>query len=170
MGRVRYKFHVNLYSVFWSIIHILIFVGLCGCGYILIGGGFISAWLLSFIVAVALFMSLSIPRYIEVDKGMLTIYCMLDVTEINIDEIAVIRKVSPRKIRWTLPIFGSRGFFGYYGHYFDFRHFRRIIIYASEWRNLVEIIDIYEDHYYISCRQRNELINAVKEHIRSIEP
>ena len=106
-------------------------------------------------------MLLSVPRYIEVDDEQISINCLLDRTDIKIDTILSVRKISPRKIRWVLPLFGGCGFFGYYGYFFDFKHFRRVIIYATEWRYMVEIVDMYEDYYYISCRGRDELIARV---------
>lgn len=137
--------------------------------YKLYDGGFVSAWFASFVMALLLLMSLSIPRKIIVDDKNLSIHSLLDLTEIGIDQIVSIRKISPRQLKWTLPIFGSYGFFGFYGHYFDFWNFRRIKIYASEWRYLVEIVDMYEDYYYISCRSRDQLINELNSKMKELK-
>ncbi len=163
MSRHIYKYHLNLPSILWSVAHIIIFIALSIMVYTLYESGFISAWFLSFIIAITLLLSLSIPRFIEIDDDVLRVNCLLDITEINIEDIIIIRKIAPRRLRWVVPIFGSRGFFGYYGHYFDIRHFRRVVIYASQWQNLIEIVDVYEDHYYISSEQRDELIAQVRE-------
>ncbi len=125
-------------------------------------GGFFTAWFVSFGFAAIILMILSVPRYVAIEGRNLTISCVLDTTEIKLDDIISIRKVSPRRIRWVLPIFGGCGFWGYYGHFFDLRHLRRVMIYATEWRYMVEIVDIYEDYYYISCRDRDRLIDEVE--------
>ncbi len=162
MSNHKYKFHIDRRTYYWTLLHLATFALAAAVLYRLSEGGFISAWFTSFIIALTLLMSLSIPRYIAVDGDYLSINCLLDTTEIAIDEIVTIEKISPRKIGWVVPIFSGNGFFGYYGHFFDLRSFQRVIIYASEWRQMVEIVDIYEDHYYISCRERDRLIREVR--------
>ncbi len=61
-------------------------------------------------------------------------------------------------MKWFLPIFGGCGFFGYYGHFLDLRRFERVRLYASEWKNFVEITDIYEERLYVSCSDADCLI------------
>ena len=95
-------------------------------------------------------MSLSIPRKIVVKKATVEILCLLDMTEIPRMEIASVQRVDPRQMRWVVPLFGGYGFFGYYGYYFDLKTFEKVVVYASEWKNLVEIVDIYEQRYYVS--------------------
>ena len=65
----------------------------------------------------------------------------------------------------VLPPFGACGFFGYYGHFLDLRRFERIRIYASEWRNFVEIADVYEERYYVSCREADEFVEQLARYI-----
>ncbi len=154
----RYNFNFGRHTYYWTILYVVV-VSLLGLAlYRLYDGGFLSAWFASFIMALLLLMALSIPRKIIVNDKSFAIHSLLDLTEIDIDQIVTVRKISPRKLRWMIPIFGGYGFFGYYGHYFDLRHFRRVKIYASEWRYMVEIVDVYEDYYYISCRKRDQLI------------
>ena len=81
-----------------------------------------------------------------------------DITEIRRDEIASVRRVEPKRMKWFLPIFGGCGFFGYYGHFIDLRRLDRVRLYASEWRNFVEITDIYEDRLYVSCADADRLV------------
>ena len=131
--------------------------------YTLYTGGFFSAWFLSFVLALIALMMLSIPRRIVLLDNKLEIQCIFDITEIVIHEIARIRKVQPRKLRRSILLFGSAGFFGYYGKYFDLREFETITIYASEWNNFVEIIDIYDSRIYVSCRDADTLIASVCE-------
>ena len=58
-------------------------------------------------------------------------------------------------------VFGSSGFFGYYGKYFDIKELDIVNVYASEWDNFVEITDIYDTRTYISCREADNLINTI---------
>lgn len=153
-----YSFYRDKVTVIWTVFHFVGFVFGAWLIYVLYDGGLFSAWFIAFFVALFCLMVLSVPKSMSVDEDHLTIDCVMDVTQIKISNIISVKKISPRKIRWVLPIFGGCGFFGYYGHYFDFRSFRRILIYATEWRYLVEIVDIYEDHIYISCRDRDALI------------
>ena len=118
-------------------------------------GGYLSAWFVSLVVALFALMSLSIPRKIVVKKATVEILCLLDMTEIPRMEIASVQRVDPRRV---VPLFGGYGFFGYYGYYFDLKTFEKVVVYASEWKNLVEIVDIYEQRYYVSCTQADELV------------
>lgn len=140
---------------------------LCTAGavllYTLYTGGFFSAWFVSFVVALLALMILSIPRRIVLLNNTLEIQCIFDITEIEVSEIARIRKVRTRKLRWSMLLFGSAGFFGYYGKYFDLKEFDVITIYASEWNNFVEIVDIYDSRTYVSCRDADALIASVRE-------
>ena len=130
--------------------------------YTLYTGGFFSAWFVSFVLALIALMILSIPRRIVLLDNTLEIQCIFDITEIDVSEIARIRKVRTRKLRWAMLLFGSSGFFGYYGKYFDLKEFEVITIYASEWNNFVEIVDIYDSRTYVSCRDADALIASVR--------
>ncbi len=164
-----YDFVMDRGTYFWSFVHILSIVLLGYSFFVFYDGGYLSAWFVLFILALIILMVLSIPRRIVTSDDALTIESVLDVSQIEIAEIASISKVSPRKIRWVMPIFGSCGFFGYYGYFFDFRHFHRVRIYATEWRYLVEIVDIYEDYHYISCRDRDVLIEDINSRIAALD-
>ncbi|MBQ1253725.1 MAG: hypothetical protein IIY05_05215 [Alistipes sp.] len=129
--------------------------------YLLYTGGFFSAWFISVVMALATLMILSIPRRIVLLDDSLEIQCICDITEIDIREIASIRKVSNREMRWVIRIFGAAGFFGYYGKFFDFKEWDIVTIYASEWNNFVEITDIYDSRIYVSCREADNLINTI---------
>ena len=108
-------------------------------------------------------MVLSIPRRIVLLDDRIEIQCIADITEIEIREIASIRKVSAKDMRWIIRIFGAKAFFGYYGKFFDFKGLDIVTIYASEWNNFVEITDIYDYRIYVSCREADELIKSVME-------
>ena len=148
-----YKYRFDHSTIYWTLIYIIVFVLLGGLLYHLYEGGYLSAWFTSFIVALVALMSLSIPRKIVVSDETVEVRCLLDITEVRRDEIASVRRVDPERMKWFLPIFGGCGFFGYYGHFIDLRRLDRVRLYASEWRNFVEITDIYEDRLYVGVRR-----------------
>ena len=158
-----FNYYFNRRTITITILSLL----LCAIGaallYILYKGGFFSAWFVSFVMAVAALMILSIPRRIVLLENKLEIQCVFDITEMDMLEIARIRKVSNRRLKWTMLLFGSSGFCGYYGKYFDLKEFEVVTIYASEWDNFVEITDIYDSRIYVSCREADELIAAVRQ-------
>lgn len=137
--------------------------------YTLYTGGFFSAWFVSFVLALMALMILSIPRRIVLLDNKVEIQCIFDITEIDIAEIAQIEKVDKEKLRWTMLLLGSSGFFGYYGKYFDFKELEFVTIYASEWNNFVEIVDIYDSRTYVSCRDAEALIASINEQRNNIQ-
>lgn len=153
-----YKYRFSRHTIYVSIVYLIVFVLLGWALYHLYEGGYLSAWFTSFIVALIALMALSIPRKIVVMDDRVEIRCLLDITEIRRDEIASVRRVENRRMKWLIPIFGGYGFFGYYGHFLDLRRLDRVRIYASEWRNFVEITDIYEDRLYVSCSEADRLV------------
>lgn len=147
----------------WLTVIYIIFICV-GLAALLIFGerGYMEAWLVSIFVAVIALYLLSIPRYVKVDDDNLEIQCVVELTRIDIRDIVTIRKVGPDEYKHKLfCLLGSYGFFGYYGYYFNFRNWELIKFYARERRNLVEIEDAYEQIYIISCREADELIDAV---------
>lgn len=153
-----YKYRFSRRTIYVSIFYLAIFALLGWALYHLYEGGYLSAWFTSFIVALIALMALSIPRKIVVSDDRVEVRCLLDITEIRRDEIASVRRVETRRMKWFLPIFGGYGFFGYYGHFIDLRRLDRVRIYASEWRNFVEITDIYDDRLYVSCADADRLV------------
>ena len=157
MKRV-FKYRFSRRTLYLSAFYILV-LALIGLGlHSLYIGGYLSAWFVSLVVALFALMSFSIPRKIVVKKATVEFLCLLDMTEIPRMEIASVQRVDPRQMRWVVPLFGGYGFFGYYGYYFDLKTFEKVVVYASEWKNLVEIVDIYEQRYYVSCTQADELV------------
>lgn len=153
-----YKYHFDRHTFYWTLIYLVVFVLLGGLLYHLYEGGYLSAWFTSFIVALVALMSLSIPRRIVVTDDKVEIRCLLDITEIRREEIASVRRVDARRMKWFFPVFGGCGFFGYYGHFIDLRRIERVRLYASEWKNFVEITDIYEERLYVSCAEADKLV------------
>lgn len=156
-----FEYSSNRRTIITTILTLLLFIAVAVLLFFLYKGGFFSAWFVSLVLAIIALMALSVPRRIAILGNALEIQCISDITEIDIQEIASIRKVERRAMRWVVPIFGAVGFFGYYGKFFDFKAFDTITIYASEWDNFVEITDIYDNRTYVSCSEADELIEAV---------
>lgn len=153
-----YKYRFDRRTIYWTLIYVAVF-GLLGFGlYRLYEGGYLSAWFTSFIIALVALMALSVPRKIVVTDQTFQVRCLLDITEIDRSKIASARSVEPKEMKWIVPLFGACGFFGYYGHYYDLRSFTRVKFYATEWRNFVEIVTVYEDRLYVSCREAEKLV------------
>lgn len=165
MNDTVYKYRIDRRTAYLTLFMVVVFLLLGGSLYLLYEGGYLSAWFTSFVVALIALMSLSIPRKIIVSEKKVEIRCLLDLTEIRIDEIASVRRCETRELRWTMPLFGCTGFFGYYGHFLDLKRFDHVTIYASEWRNFVEIVTLYDDRYYVSCRSAEMLVDDLQARI-----
>ena len=154
-----YKYRFDRRTLYWTLVHLVVYTLMGVVLYYLYEGGYFSAWFTSFIVAMVALMALSIPRKIVVTEDAIQIRCLLDITEIQRTEIKAVRKITdPRHMKWMIPLFGGCGFFGYYGHFFDLRRFERVKIYASVWRNFVEIKDQYDERVIVSCPDPERLI------------
>lgn len=167
--RSSFRYHFDRRTIIVSILALVLCAGGAVLLYMLYMGGFFSAWFVSFVMAIFALMILSIPRRIILLDNKLEIQCVFDITEIDLQEISRIRKVSNRRLRWTMLLFGSSGFCGYYGKFFDLKEFEVITIYSSEWNNFVEITDIYDSRIYVSCRDADELIVAVRSRQQTTE-
>lgn len=143
--------------------YIVIIIVLAAVMGLLYEGGYLSAWFLSFALALVALTVLSIPRRLTISDSALSIKCVLDITEIPFADILTVRPVGRKDMRWILPIFGVKGFFGYYGHFLNFKGMRHIEIYASTWGDFVEITTIYEKTYFVSCTERDELVAILRE-------
>lgn len=153
-----YRYRIDRRTFYWTLAHLGVYT-LMGIGlYYLYEGGYFSAWFTSFIVAAVALMALSIPRKIVVTEDKVEIRCLLDQTELTRAEIKAVRRTDARRMKWMIPLFGGCGFFGYYGYYFDLRRFERVKIYASVWRNFVEIEDIYDDLLIVSSPDADRLV------------
>ena len=161
--RESFDYKFDRRTITLTVLLLLICIAGAALLYVLYTGGFFSAWFVSFVLALMALMILSIPRRIVLLENKLEIQCVFDITEMDMLEIARIRKVSNRRLKWTMLLFGSSGFCGYYGKFFDLKEFEVVTIYASEWDNFVEITDIYDSRIYVSCREADELIAAVRQ-------
>lgn len=123
--------------------------------------GFMRVWMFSMLAAITALFILSIPRSLTIDEQNFNIQCIVELTRIDVRDIRAIRKVDKKEYRYLFPVLGSYGFFGYYGYYLNLRDWDVIKVYAGEWDNFIEITDIYEQTYVISCPQADELIESV---------
>lgn len=134
-------------------------------GFILLqhlsNGGYVSAWFLAFAIAILGLYILSIPRHLKVTERAVEIICVLETTEVEIPDIASVRRLEDR--RRIVPLLGSYGFFGYYGYYFDLKSWESVKVYAGNWSDAVEIVDIFEQRYIVSTPEAEKFIAAVEE-------
>lgn len=130
--------------------------------YLLYDGGYISAWFLSITVAVIALCVLSIPRQIRIDEATIEIHCILELTEIELIDVASAERVERQQIKWLLPLVASFGLFGHYGIYFDFRTLDWVHVYATQWDNLVMITDKYEQQFLVSSDEPERLISTIE--------
>ena len=154
----EYKYRLSYGTWYWTVVHIVVFIVTGIVLTLIFEGGYVLAWFLSLMLAIIGLMTLSIPRKIAITEDGIEICCISDYTEIPYEDIASVRTVPAKEMKLFLPIFASSGFFGYYGHFLDLRRLDRVKIYASEWRNFVEITDIYEERLYVSCTEADKLV------------
>lgn len=128
---------------------------------LLVGEEYVRAWIIVMMLTILLLYVLSIPRYVKVDHEALEIHCVVEMTRIPIADINSVRRVTRQDTGLLTLLLGSYGFFGYYGYYANLHRWEVVRVYAGEWDNLVEIEDIYEDKYLISCREADRLIEMV---------
>ena len=126
-----------------------------------VGEEYVRAWIIVMLLTILLLYVLSIPRYVKVDSEALEIHCVVEMTRVAIADINSVRRVTRQDTGRLTLLLGSYGFFGYYGYYANLRHWEVVRVYAGELDNLVEIEDIYEDKYIISCREADRLIEMV---------
>ncbi len=156
--KYRFKRRVWILSLAAIVLFALLGVGL----YYFTAGEYFSAWFASFVVALLILMLLSVPRRIRLDANRLRIDCLMDMTEWPVSEILSVRRISKREMRGVIPLFGSWGFFGYFGYYLDVVQVERLLLYASEWDNFVEIVNIYEERLVVSCSDPDRLVEALQ--------
>jgi Mn2+/Fe2+ NRAMP family transporter len=128
---------------------------------LLVGDSYLRAWLIATFAAVVLLYVLSIPRYLKVTDEAVEIHCIVELTKIAIADISSVTKVERGKDGRLLLLLGSYGFFGYYGYYLNLRHWETVKVYATELHNLIEIEDIYEQKYLVSCNKPDRFIEMV---------
>ena len=147
----EYKYTIDNKTKYRTVVHFLIFAGVATGLFVLFEGGYILAWFISIIVAVLALMALSIPRKVVVGEDGIDICCISDYTFIPYSEITSIRIVERKELKFILPIFAGVGFFGYFGNFLNLKGMDFVKLYAAKWGDFIEITDVYEDKFYISC-------------------
>ncbi len=157
----QYRYTADSKTKYLTMIHFIVFIAIAAALCIWFDGGYMLAWFISIVIAIIALMVLSIPRYIVLSDEGLEIQCISDYTFIPYDQILSIKKVDNSSLNFIIPIFAAYGFFGYYGCYLDLKCMDFVKLYALKWGNFIEITDIYEDKYYISCDNECELVERV---------
>ena len=124
---------------------------------------YFTAWIIANLLAVAGLFILSIPRYVEVTGDAIEINCIVELTRIPYKDLLSVRRMEEGEMSRAIPLLGSYGFFGYYGYYLDLRRWNMMKVYTPQWNNFIEIEDIYEQKYVISCPDPEAFLTAVKE-------
>ena len=155
----KYRLDKRAKRLTW-IITVLVLV-IAGSFVLYSRSGYFPIWFTFFLATILLLYILSIPRKIRVTGMSFEIHCLVELTSIALEDIAVIRKMEKEEMKFSLPLLGSYGFFGYYGWYYNFSEFSLFKVYCSQWKNFVRIDDIYETTYVISCEEADELVGAV---------
>lgn len=158
----EYKYTTNKKTKYSTLIYFILLLGVAIAMFVTFDGGYFTAWFISIVIAIIALMTLSIPRSIILNEDGIDICCISDYTYIAYDEIASIKSVENREMKLIIPIFAGVGFFGYYGIFLDLKSMDFVKIYATKWTNFIEITDIYEDKYYISCDRQKELIEEIE--------
>lgn len=165
----EYGYRPDRKTVYRTAMHLVVFAALAVVLLYVYDGGYILAWFISIMVAVIGLMILSIPRKIVLNDNGVEIVCISDFTEIPYRDIVSARVVSDKEMRFFVPLFASAGFFGYYGYFLNLRKMDPVKIYASSWSGFVEITDIYEDRYYVSCDRGDEMIAIIAERTATMQ-
>lgn len=161
----RYRYKPDLRTWYATALHVLVFAAIAVALFLTYDGGYMLAWGVGLIIALIALMALSIPRRVELSDESIEIYCISDFTSIDYSEIASVRPIDKSETRFFVPLFAGVGFFGYYGYFLNLRKLDIVKIYASKWCNFVEITDICEDKYYISCDNPDEFTAFVEKRI-----
>lgn len=161
-----YKYRLGRRVPYTSALYLILIAGLGVLLALIYEGGYISAWFISLILAVVALMVLSIPRRVVVDEEGIEIQCVTDDTTLLYNNIAHIRKVEKREMNGCIPVFGAVGFFGHYGRFLNLETMEFVHIYASRWGKFVEITDNDGNKYYISCEERDDIVNRVNSYIK----
>ncbi|MFI3265872.1 MAG: PH domain-containing protein [Rikenellaceae bacterium] len=155
----KYKYSKGL--IRWSVFAFLIVLLAIYLVRIVTENHYLFAWIMGVFMALVIFATLSIPRFIKVGSAILEIHCLLEMTQIPMEDIVSVSKIERNDIKWVVPIIASCGFCGHFGYYLDLRNWNTFKVYASSRKNLVAIQDIYEDIYLVNCDQADELIEVV---------
>ncbi len=158
----RIKFRYSIINTFGTILYIIVIVGV---GYLISAlslGSYITAWYTTMIGCLTLLHLLTLPRYISLKSSSIEIRCLLKVVEIEHASITKIKKVSPRELHFAIPISLWFGFMGSVGLFFIPKELKFARVYITNPRHLLKIETDKGRIYYISCPQRDRVINSIE--------
>ena len=139
--------------------------------YLNSGGSYLPAWMTVLILALLVFASLSIPRYMIISPTAVEIHCVVELTTTPYEDIISVRLMEQKEMKWAVPVplLGIYGFFGYYGYFINLRRGRIFKVYSRKWNNFVMIENIYEDLIVVSADDPEKFISEVAGHMDSGE-
>ncbi len=164
----RYKLDPRSKRITWMVI-VLVALLAAWFTYLYIDhGGYLPAWFLTVALCIGALYAMSIPRSVRVTGEAIEIHCLVELTTVRLEDLRWVRPVDRSQTRLML-LLGSYGFFGYYGYYIDWRQWQTVKVYASAWKNLVEIEDIYDQRVIINCPDPEAFIARVEQASRMYE-
>lgn len=123
---------------------------------------FLPAWITVLLLAIVLLLAMSIPRFVEITHSSIEIHCVVELTNIPLDEIKQVTQLSDQQMKWCIPLGGVYGIFGYYGYYLDLKEWDTFKLYAREWKNFVAIENIYEQTIVVSVSDPEAFMQNLK--------
>ncbi len=160
MERLRFKYSIT--NLLGMALYIAVAVGV---GYLILLislGDYIIAWYITMVSSMTILHILTIPRYILLSQNAIEIRCLLKVVTIDSSSIEKIEKVSPRELHFAIPLSLWFGFWGSVGLFFIPKKFKLARFYITESRYLLKIKTLSGRLYYISCRERDSIINTIE--------
>lgn len=164
----KYKYVFSKFCKRMTVVCIILLIAVFLYLFFSSTGTYLSAWFLSFSVAIVGLLVMSVPRYIKLTPAEIEIHCVLELTTIPLLNIKRITRVSQKNLKYAVPVLGSYGFGGYFGYYFDFRKFLILRMYATQWDRFVMIHDIFGRRYVISAQDPEAFIADVMQRIKAI--
>lgn len=162
-----YKYRLGVAIILTSTLYLVGFAALGTLPFVLGYGDYVAAWSISLLLAILALMLLSMPRKVVLAEDGVEIHCVSDYSFIEYGDIDSIGRRRLKEMPLLIPIFGVVGFFGHYGRFLDLRRWEVVHVYASKWSDFVEITDINNGRYYISCDNADDIIEQIERTIQS---
>ncbi|MFI3262702.1 MAG: PH domain-containing protein [Rikenellaceae bacterium] len=169
-GRLKFVNRSSKFVKRFTLIIFLLFIVFFVVAFVINNGTYLIAWIFSLVLATLIIAILSFPKNLTLTEDELVINCVLETRVISLSEIKRIHTINRYRLKSTIPTFGSYGFGGYFGIYFDLIHFRKLRLFATNLQNLVYVQTIYKDHFILSCENSNLLIERTRDAILKLKP
>lgn len=158
----RLKFKYSITNLFGMALYVAVVVGVGYLISLISLGSYIIAWYITMVSSMTILHILTIPRYILLSHNAIEIRCLLKVVTIDSSSIEEIKKVSPRELHFAIPLSLWFGFWGSVGLFITLPKLKLARFYITESRYLLRIKTLSGRLYYISCRERDSIINAME--------